>query len=130
MVALLAAAAFCTGPQLRATLELQSATGSLRGGALVHNAGRTCTLATTGATIERPGSGTDLSWEPGFHAVLPHARTAWIPIVWRNWCGAPPTRFALQLRGGAVIAMRTTGAPRFDAAGRPTDLNVGRPAIR
>jgi hypothetical protein len=131
VIEFLVAAAFCTAPQLGATLELQGATGSLRGGALVHNRGRTCIFRPTGVTVERPGSGTDVTtWEPGFRLVLPRGRTAWLPIVWRNWCGAPPTRFSLQLGGGAILVVRPTAAPRCDVAGQPTEVHVGRARLR
>jgi hypothetical protein len=129
VVALLAAAAFCTAPQLRPSLELQGATGSLRGGVFVRNRGRTCTFATTGADVRGRAFATGVDWAPSRNSILPAGRAVWVPVVWRNWCGGPLTSFTLHLRGGGTLAMRAIDAPRCDAPSRPTDLKVGRPRL-
>jgi hypothetical protein len=117
-------AAPCEARTLRASLFLQGATGSLVGGAVVRNVGRTpCSLLgrprarlvgtraleTAWRVVPARSPSPDLSaiYDPpsSLRALAP-GRAAWVPLRWSNWCppgtsetstGPPPDALVLVL---------------------------------
>lgn len=133
-------AAPCTAAQLRATLQLQGATGNLAGGiSIVNRSSQPCSLVGrpklgfAGATSKwrqtryrDPTPFDPLAPPRGTLRALPPGEAVSVGIWWSNWCGRSssdggdsgegPTAMLLKAPGGGTIAIRQNriggGAPR------------------
>ena len=150
----------CQAHDLRASLFLQGATGSLVGGVTFLNAGpAACSLvgrpsfSFSGAAaaaehwqVEKLASSPTpddvLADPPGSLRALQPGKSAGVQVFWSNWCGpgsvptgasgAKPTAMVLGLASGAEISVPVTDAPRCDSPQDPSTVSVGpfRPAVR
>jgi hypothetical protein len=121
------AAGTCSTGQLRPRVELQGAAGSLRGAVELRNVGEACVLDVVGLGIDGDSSGIDVALPPRPPLELASGAGASLSVVWRNWCGGPNPRLAVELgaRGRVVVPLADT--PRCDDAGAPSLLDVGAP---
>lgn len=130
----------CTAGQLRATLELQGATGNLAGGiAIVNRSAKPCALVGrprlgfAGATSKwretryrNPSPFDPLAPPRGSLRALPPGESVWVGLWWSNWCGRgsrpngdsgqPPAAMLLKAPGGGTVALRQN---RIGGGGRP-----------
>ena len=129
----------CRAAALRAELGLQGATGSLAGGVVLTNRGRSvCSLRGNPRARFLDGvdpSGVERTALPAFDrpSGTPHSslralhpgESAFVRLWWSNWCGRPsPMRLALTV-SGAEFDLRVDGSSRCDAASAPSTLAVG-----
>ena len=143
----------CRASELRASLFLQGATGSLVGGVDFRNAGpSSCalvghpTVAFVGAAAAQerwqvqllaasPAPPDVLADPPGSLRALAPGKSASVALFWSNWCGpgaaptgspgTPPDALSFGLGSGTMVVVPLTRAPRCDAPQDPSTLSVG-----
>lgn len=117
----------CSPGQLRPRVQLQGATGSLRGAVKLRNVGKACSLEVVGVRIDSASSGIGVSPPPRPPLELARGGAATLAVVWRNWCDGATTRLVVELGGRGQIVAPLADTPRCDDAGAPSLLDVGRP---
>jgi hypothetical protein len=131
-----ATSAGCSASELRMSVGLQGATGSLAGAARFTNAGRrTCTLEGRPRVELVRADGRALGVRvlaagPAYPPVeLRPGTAAYVHLSWSNWCGGAVGRPRLRVRlphgGGALAAPLEPASPRCDDAHRASTLGVG-----